>query len=227
MDENSKIAEKVNFLIDIISCEIEAIKSYLLKIGLSINDFSSSFILELTDFISFIMNKKHLLPVSDTRNLIFSGDLFEKNYKENKVHKDLKEEEELKFYNFYVADLICKLENLNKSFKPIKTEEYIIQTNKDINNLKEKIDVLKRNSEQEIDIYHLGNKEIIDNKLNDLNKKKKEISKLKEYKILLLEKKQILLKNLQPFESIPCDINLLKKLVEVKKLEYNNKNNSN
>ena len=227
MDENSKIAEKVNFLIDIISCEIEAIKSYLLKIGLSINDFSSSFILELTDFISFIMNKKHLLPVSDTRNLIFSGDLFEKNYKENKVHKDLKEEEELKFYNFYVADLICKLENLNKSFKPIKTEEYIIQTNKDINNLKEKIDVLKRNSKQEIDIYHLGNKEIIDNKLNDLNKKKKEISKLKEYKILLLEKKQILLKNLQPFESIPCDINLLKKLVEVKKLEYNNKNNSN
>lgn len=232
------IKQKIIEVYSFIYPEVNNLKRYLKSIRLELTNFSSALLYELNDFCKFILDKKYLLTYSESRNLLFTSDkeiLMTHNTVNNYNFLDKKLQEkqiiriqELKikknnYYINYFRNLNDKIErnnNINTQNTRLLVENIIDNDNKMIANIKNTVENKKLNALSEIQTFHLGNKELIHQKLKSLNNSILEIEKLRDYKKTLIEKKSILLKKNSAYENIPSDIYLLRELVRRRKEEY-------
>lgn len=240
----------LNDLKDILTKEIEALNNYFTNIiKIDINDLSSSLRIKLKDFVEFIKDKEYLLSNIERENLVMQyNNTFNINNLEYNINKFSFEtiydsnntfsykNNIMKFINLFKQRLLKIKESLEKNKDMYK--EIIANIEKDteilnynVNNL-EKNNQIFNNSNNIINLSNNNDKETYDvnntNLLNELdiklnNLKNNKVNKLisiKEYKNKLIEKKETLIKKLKPFENLPTDIDLMKQIVEQKKLEY-------
>ena len=208
--------------------EIKEMTSYFNYIGINLESLSSSLTAELSDFVNFMKDKKYLFSFTERKDLLFDNVSNDKNDIINS-NLNINNDSLINDINFIKQKLIMikqsieEIHRVNKKDDIILAGEYklLLSNLHDLTNKNKQLD-----NNDDKNLYHIGNKNIILERINLLNTKKEEISKLNEYKHLLIKQKENLTKKLIPYENIPTDIDLLKALVNKRKEEYNKLKNN-